>query len=103
MNQSLNSYLLVSAVLLSLGVYGLLARRNLIGILIAIELILNSASLNFLAFNKFLSPDKGVGQVFSIFIIGLAAAEVAIGLSLVLYLHRQINSIDIEKMDRLKG
>ena len=103
MHTSLNSYLLVSAVLFSLGIYGLLARRNLIGMLIAIELILNSASLNFLAFNKFLSPDKGWGQVFSIFIIGLAAAEVAIGLSIILYLSRASKTINIEEANRLKG
>lgn len=103
MSQSLNSYLMVSAALFSLGIYGLLARRNLIGMLIAIELILNAASLNFLAFNKFLSPDKGWGQIFSIFIIGLAAAEVVIGLSIILYLSRGLNTINIEKANRLKG
>ena len=103
MSQLLNSYLLISAVLFSLGIYGLLARRNLIGMLIAIELILNSASLNFLAFNKFLSPDKGWGQVFSIFIIGLAAAEVAIGLSIILYLYRWTKHINIEEVKQLKG
>ena len=94
---------MVSAALFSLGIYGLLARRNLIGMLIAIELILNSASLNFLAFNKFLSPDKGWGQVFSIFIIGLAAAEVAIGLSIILYLYRGSQTINIEDANKLKG
>ncbi len=103
MSQSLNSYLLISAALFSLGIYGLLARRNLIGMLIAIELILNAASLNFLAFNKFLSPDKGWGQVFSIFIIGLAAAEVAIGLSIILYLSRGSKTINIEDVNKLKG
>ncbi len=103
MSQLLNSYLLVSAVLFSLGIYGLLCRRNLIGIFISIELILNSTILNFLAFNRFLSPDKGLGQVFAIFIIGLAAAEVAIGLSIVLYLYRGLQSVDIEKANQLKG
>lgn len=103
MSQTLNSYLFISAALLSMGIYGLLARRNLIGMLIAIELILNAASLNFLAFNKFLSPDKALGQTFSIFIIGLAAAEVAIGLSIVLYLYRGLKTINIEEANRLKG
>ncbi len=72
-------------------------------ILISLELILNSASINFLAFNKFTFMDKAAGQVFVVFIIALAAAEVCIALSLVLLLSRQQRSIDIEKAKELKG
>ncbi len=87
----------------SIGVFGLLARRNLVAILISLELILNSASINFLAFNKFSMPDKVTGQVFVVFIIALAAAEVCIGLSLVLLLYRKKDSINIEEAKELKG
>ena len=100
---SLHSYLLVSSALFSIGVFGLLARRNLVALLISLELILNSASLNFLAFEKFCSIDKTTGQVFVIFIIALAAAEVSIGLSLILLLSRKKNSIDVENATDLKG
>lgn len=103
MSQSLQSYLLISSVLFSLGVFGLLYRRNVIAILISLELILNSASINFLAFNKFCLNDKAVGQVFVIFIIALAAAEVCIALSLVLLLHRRKNTINIEEAKELQG
>lgn len=103
MSQSLQSYLFLSTALLCIGVYGLLSRRNLVAILISLELILNSASLNFLAFNKFCLEDKAVGQVFVIFIIALAAAEVCIGLSLILLLYRRQGSIDVEQADELKG
>ena len=87
----------------SIGVFGLLARRNLVAILISLELILNSASINFLAFNKFSMPDKVTGQVFVVFIIALAAAEVCIALSLVLLLYRKKDSINIEEAKELKG
>ena len=103
MSQSLYSYLLVSAALLSLGVFGLLYRRNLVAILISLELILNSASINFLAMNKFCYANKSTGQIFTIFIIALAAAEVCIGLSLILSLYRRQDSIDVEQAKNLRG
>lgn len=103
MSQSLFSYLFVSTALLCLGIYGLLSRRNLVAVLISLELILNSANINFLAFNKFSFIDKTAGQVFAVFIIALAAAEVTIGLSIILLLYRQNDSINIEKAKELKG
>jgi len=102
MTNQIESYLLLAALLLSIGVFGLLERRNLIGILISIELILNSASINFLAANRFLIADKAVGQIFTLFIIGLAAAEATIALSIILLLYRRLSSINIEKVDHLK-
>ena len=103
MSHSLTSYLILSAALLSLGVFGVLTRRNIVAMLISLELILNSVSLNFLAFNRFVFTDKSLGQVFAIFIIALAAAEVSIALSLVLWLYRKKGSIDIEKAKDLRG
>ena len=102
-SQSLQSYLLISTALFSIGVFGLLFRRNLVALLISLELILNSASINFLAFNKFCMVNKASGQVFVVFIIALAAAEVCIGLSLILLLYRKKSSINIEEAKELKG
>jgi len=96
-------YLLVSGVLFSVGLYGILERRSLIGILIAAELVLNAANVNFLAFGRFMDVDKAIGQIYSIFVIGLAAAEVAVGLSIVIAIYRKYRSINIEKLVKLKG
>ncbi|MBI3252817.1 MAG: NADH-quinone oxidoreductase subunit NuoK [Candidatus Omnitrophica bacterium] len=103
MSQSLQSYLVISSALFAIGVFGLLGRRNLVAVLISLELILNSASLNFLAFNKFSLPDKSLGQVFVIFIIALAAAEVCVALSLILLLYRKKDSINVEDAKELRG
>jgi NADH:ubiquinone oxidoreductase subunit K len=100
---SLESYLLISSALFALGVFGLLMRRNLIALLISLELVLNSASLNFVAINKFCLPDKSLGQVFTIFIIALAAAEVCIALSLILWLYRKKETVNVEEARELKG
>ncbi len=103
MSQSLQSYLFISSALFSLGVFGLLMRRNLVAMLISLELILNSASLNFVAINRFCLSDKSIGQVFVIFIVALAAAEVCIALSLALWFYRKQHSINIEDAKELKG
>lgn len=103
LSDQLTTYLLVSIALFSIGLYGLLERRNLILILISIELMLNAASLNFMAFNRFIAPDPAVGQTLVAFIIGLAAAEAAIGLSIILALYRWLHSINIERAKYLKG
>ncbi len=100
---SLNTYLIISAFLFSIGLVGVLQRRNLIGMLISVELMLNGASLNFMAFNRFLAPEPVVGQVIALAIMGLAAAETAIGLSIILALYRKMHSINIEQAQRLKG
>jgi len=103
MASSLESYLLLALLLLALGLYGVLKRRNLIAILIALELILNGAALNFLALNRFLYPESGEGEVFIIFIISLAVAEAAVGLSLILAIYQKFQTHNIEKINRLKG
>ena len=103
LSESLSSYLLISSILFSIGIFGLLVRKNLIAVLISLELILNSANINFVAFNKFCLVNKATGQVFAIFVIALAAAEVCIGLSLILLLYRQNKSIDVEKAKELRG
>lgn len=103
MSQSLYSYLFISSALLVFGLFGLLTRRNLVAILISLELVLNSAGLNFLAFNKFCFLEKSAGQVFVIFIIALAAAEVCIGLSLILLLYKDKETINVDEAQTLKG
>ena len=100
---SLITYLIIAALLFGMGFYGLVYRRTLIGMLIAGELILSGASLNFMAFNKFLAPDPTVGQIFTLFIMGIAAAEAAIALSIIIAVYRNYRSIDAEDVAELKG
>jgi len=99
----LNTYLVIGAFLFGIGIYGIVTRRTLIGMLIAAELILAGASVNFMAFNRFTSPDPITGQVFTLFIMAVAAAEAAIGLSIVIAVYRQYKSIDAEDAVQLKG
>jgi NADH:ubiquinone oxidoreductase subunit K len=100
---SLGTYLFIAAALFSLGLLGVLQRRNLIGMLISIELMLNAANLNFMAFNRFLAPEPAVGQIITLFVMSLAAAEAAIGLSIILALFRTVHSINVERAQQLKG
>ena len=103
LHNSLTTYLVIGALLFGMGIYGLVTRRTLIGMLIAAELILAGASLNFMAFNRFTAPDPVVGQVFTLFIMAIAAAEAAIGLSIVVAIYRNYKSIDAEDLVELKG
>lgn len=100
---ALGTYLIIGAALFSLGLLGVLQRRNLVAMLISVELMLNGANVNFMAFNRFLTPDPVVGQIFTLFVMGLAAAEAAIGLSIILALYRQLNSVNIERAQQLRG
>ena len=100
---SLTVYLFVAALLFSLGIFGVFQRRSLIGMLIAIELMLSGASVNFMAFNRFLAPDPIIGQIYTLFIMGIAAAEAAIALSIIVALFRRLRSINIERAQELRG
>lgn len=99
---SLGHYLVVGALLFSMGLFCVLTRRNAIGVLLGIELILNAANVNYIAFSKY-SAGGYDGQVFSVFVIMLAAAEAAIGLAIVLGIYRRFGSIDVAGMTTLKG
>jgi|TARA_B000000557_G_scaffold47549_1_gene36105 NADH-quinone oxidoreductase subunit K len=103
MMDSLSTYLIISAILFSLGIYGVMTRRNAVAILMGIELILNSANLNFVAFNRFSGMERLEGQVFSIFVIVLAAAEAAIALAIIINLYKNLNTVDVDEADILKG
>ncbi|MGQ0615682.1 MAG: NADH-quinone oxidoreductase subunit NuoK [Acidimicrobiia bacterium] len=97
----LNQFLLLAAVLFSIGVYGVLARRNGVMVLMSIELILNAVNINLVAFGA-LHQDV-VGAVFALFVITVAAAEVGVGLAIVLMLYRNRSSIDLDEVDLMKG
>ena len=100
---SLQSYLVVAAILFSIGIYGVITRKNAIAILMGIELILNSANINFIAFNRFGGMEKLDGHVFSIFVIVLAAAEAAVALAIVINLFKNVGSVEVDNADLLKG
>ncbi len=93
--------LMFSAVLFGIGVYGVLARRNAVLVLMSIELMLNAVNINLVAFGAF--RDVVVGQVFALFVITIAAAEVGVGLAIVLLIFRNRASIDIDHMDSMRG
>lgn len=98
----LTHILFVSAALFFIGMYGLFTRRNMITMLMAIELILNSVNINFIAFNKYLYPNKLDGIFFTIFIITIAAAEAAVAIAIIINLYRSHQSIDVEDAGELK-
>tara|TARA_B100002052_G_C15682118_1_gene506728 strand:- start:469 stop:777 length:309 start_codon:yes stop_codon:yes gene_type:complete len=100
---SIELYLILSSLLFSLGVYAVLSRRNAVAILMGIELILNSCNLNFIAFNYFNGSAMLEGQVISIFVIVLAAAEAAVALAIVINLFKMIGTVNIDKANQLKG
>ena len=95
-------YLTLSAALFAIGVYGVLARRNVIAILMSIELMLNAANINLLAFARFGRSELLAGQVFALFVIAVAAAETAVGLAIVLAIYRQRRTIYADKMNLMK-
>jgi NADH-quinone oxidoreductase subunit K len=100
----LHEYLLLSALLFSIGLGGALTRRNAIVVLIGIELMLNAANLNFIAFWRYgPNPQALTGIVFVIFSIGIAAAEAAVGLALIISLWRQCKTVNVDQVDSMKG
>jgi len=103
LSNSLHTYLVIAALLFGIGIYGLVQRQTFIGMLISAELILSGASLNFMAFNRFLAPDPTVGQIFTLFIMAIAAAEAAIALSIIIAVYRNYKSIDTEDVVDLQG
>ena len=98
----LTHFLLLSLAVFALGLYCVLTRRNAIGILMGVELVLNAANINYLAFSRYSSAAYD-GQVFAIFVIMLAAAEATIGLAIVLGIYQQFQSIDVEATETLRG
>jgi NADH:ubiquinone oxidoreductase subunit K len=97
-----SQFLVIAAALFSLGVYGLLVRRNAVMILLAVELMLNAVNINLIAFESVIRSSQAVGQVFSIFVITVAAAEVGIGLAIVLLIFRNRRSANVDDFNLMK-
>ncbi len=99
---SIYEILTLTTVLFFIGVYGFITRKNLISILISVELIMNASVINFVIINKYLYPDMLQGVIFSIFIIAVAAAEAALAISIIINLYRQISSVEVKDTEIMK-
>ncbi len=102
MSIGLEHYLILSAILFSIGLYGALAKRNAIVILMSIEIMLNAVNIAMVAFSRFIVPTMLTGQVFVIFILVVAAAEAAVGLAIIIAIYRSRETIETDKIDLMK-
>ncbi|MBE9223056.1 NADH-quinone oxidoreductase subunit NuoK [Cyanobacterium stanieri LEGE 03274] len=102
MELQLQYFLLLAAALFCIGIYGLITSRNAVRVLMSIELLLNSVNINLMGFSNYLDPDNIRGQVFTIFVLTIAAAEAAVGLAIILAIYRNRDTIDMEKFNLLK-
>ena len=98
----LSWYLLLAAGLFSLGLYGVLGRKNAVAILMGIELMLNAVNINLVAFWRYLTPEGTAGQMFTVVVLAVAAAETAVGLALIISIYRQRKTVAAEDIDQLK-
>ena len=98
----LQYFLVLATIMFFAGVYGFLTRRNLITILMSVELILNSVNINFLAFNRYLFPHKMEGMFFSLFVIAVAACEAAVAIAIIINIYRRFTTINVEDVNELK-
>jgi NADH-quinone oxidoreductase subunit K len=98
----LEYYLIVSTLMMFAGIYGFFTRRNLLAVLISVELILNSVDINFAVFNRFLFPGQLEGFFFTLFAIGISAVETAVAIAIIINIYRNLRSIQINKMDKMK-
>lgn len=98
----IREWLVLSTTVFSIGLYGLLTRRNAVGILMALELMLNSAAMNFVIFNRFCMPGKIDGTVMAIFVIAVAAAEVVVGMAIFVALYRYRGTVDVNRMNTMQ-
>ena len=95
-------YLVPSVIMFVCGVYGFVTRKNLIAILISLELMLNAADLNFVAFNRYLFPEQMEGMIFTLFAIAIAAAETAIAIAIIINIYRAVGNTDINEITKMK-
>ena len=95
-------YLMVSTVMFFAGVYGFITRRNMLAILISLELMLNSVDINFVVFNRYLFPQQLEGFFFTLFAVGIAAAETAIAIAIIINIYRNIRTIQVGNLDKMK-
>jgi len=103
MEVGLNHFIILSAILFCIGIFGLIVSQNVIKVLMSIEILLNAVNINFVAFTNYTDLGELKGQVFAIFIMAIAAAEAAVGLALLIALYRNKPSVDVEEYDILKG
>tara|TARA_B100001964_G_scaffold107234_1_gene119817 strand:+ start:188 stop:523 length:336 start_codon:yes stop_codon:yes gene_type:complete len=99
---SIYQIITVSTIMFFVGAYGFISRKNLITMLMAIELMLNAVNINFVAFNKYLHPENMQGHFYSLFIIAIAAAEAAVAIAIIINLYRNLHSIDVEDVNKMK-
>ncbi len=102
MSIGLEHYLILSAILFSIGLYGALSKRNAIVILMSIEIMLNAVNISMVAFSRYITPALLTGQVFAIFIMVVAAAEAAVGLAIIIAIYRSRDTIEVTKIDLMK-
>ena len=102
MTIQMEHYLIVSAIMLFAGVYGFFVRRNTLGILISVELILNATDINFAVFNKYLFPGTLEGHFFALFSIAISAAETAVAIAIMINIYRNLQNIQVKSLDKLK-
>jgi len=95
-------YLIVSTVMMFTGIYGFITRRNLLAMLISVELILNSVDINFAVFNRYLFPEQMEGFFFTLFAIGISAAETAVAIAIIINIYRNIRNIQVRNMNKMK-
>ena len=98
----IDHYLILSAIVFCIGLYGVFTRRSAIGILLSLEIMLNAVNINFVAFSKFLSPQSMAGQIFVIFTIGIAAAATVVGLAIIIAIYRNYKTIFVDKINLMK-
>jgi NADH:ubiquinone oxidoreductase subunit K len=103
MSLNLEHYLILSAGLFAIGLFGALSKKNTIVILMCIEMMLNAVNITMVAFSRFITPQLLTGQVFTIFIMVVAAAEAAVGLAIIIAIYRYFKAIDSDKIDSMKG
>lgn len=99
----MSHYLALSTILFFVGIYGFLARKNMLAVLISIELVLNAVEINFSVFNRYLYPERLEGMFFSLFGIAISAAETAVAIAIIINVYRTVQHIDIRHIDKLKG
>lgn len=95
-------YLIIAAIMFFAGVYGFLTRRNMLAMLISLELMLNAVDINFVVFNRFLYPGQMEGMFFAIFVIAVAAAETAVAIAIIINIYRNLQNIQIKNLDKMK-
>ena len=102
MSVGLEHYLILSAVLFSIGLYGVLAKRNAVIILMCIEIMLNAVNIALVGFSRYVVPVLLTGQIFAIFVMVVAAAEAAVGIAIIIAIYRSRQSVDVDKFDLMK-